>query len=39
MTWDLDMNQLGILEGTDKSSSVSYSWDYLRAPLRIAFSC
>jgi hypothetical protein len=26
----LDMNQTGILEGTDKSSSVSYSWDYLR---------
>lgn len=26
----LDMNQTGVLEGTDKSSSVLYGWDYLR---------
>ena len=27
---DLNMDQIGILEGTDKSSSVDFAWDYLR---------
>lgn len=26
----LDLNLVGVLEGTDKSSSVAFSWDYLR---------
>ena len=27
---ELDLNQIGVLEGTDKSSSVLLKWDYLR---------
>jgi hypothetical protein len=27
---DIDLDIAGVLEGTDKSSSVTYSWDYLR---------
>ncbi len=30
MSSGLDMNQTGVLEGTVKSSSVSFSWDYPR---------
>jgi hypothetical protein len=30
VAFGLDMNQVGVLEGTDKSSSVSFRWDYLK---------
>jgi hypothetical protein len=30
MSQDLDLNQIGVIEGADKSSSVGNSWDFLR---------
>jgi len=30
MSVELDIDQMGVIEGTDKSSSESFAWDYLR---------
>jgi hypothetical protein len=30
MGQNLNLDQIGAIEGTDKSSNISYGWDYLR---------